>query len=148
MPELCALHAISRTRLYDHVNRDDWTKRSVRRAAAAKRPSRSRRLAGETDLARRLLIALDQKMTAFETRMTQAATGETAATSADSERDARTLGTLVRLFDKLKGFGAKTAAGTDAPAASRTAGKDIHDADRFRHDLARRLESLRDSIGG
>jgi hypothetical protein len=165
VPELCALHAVSKWSLYYHVNRDGWIKRSALRRAASgassskvdaglrsgkssKRPSRSRRLTGEAHLARRLLLALDHKMTAFETRMTQAATGDTAATSADSERDARTLGTLVRLFDKLKGFGGKQLAGTDGPAVSRTAGKDIHDADRFRNDLARRLESLRDSIGG
>jgi hypothetical protein len=97
-------------------------------------------------LVRRMLTALDRKMTAFETRMTLA--GTVPATAADSERDARTLNTLVRLFDKLKGFRTKAATSAGAAAKSRAGGKDIHDADRFRNDLARRLERLRDSIGG
>ena len=135
--EICALHSVSRSVLYNRALLDGWIRRSARRPAK-----------GKADLARRLLTALDHKMTDFETRMTQAAAGALPATAADSERDARTLGTLVRLFDRLKGFGAKAAASAGAAAGSRTAGKDIHDADRFRNDLARRLESLRDSIGG
>ena len=95
-----------------------------------------------------MMTALDRKMAQFETRMTLAAADSAPTTAADSERDARTLNTLVRLFDKLKGFGAKATPGKGVAAANRTAGKDIHDADRFRNDLARRLESLRDSIGG
>ena len=87
-------------------------------------------------------------MTDFETRMTQAATGAVPTTAADSERDARTLNTLVRLFDKLKGFGAKATARSGGATKGRSAGKDIHDADRFRNDLAQRLERLRNGIGG
>jgi hypothetical protein len=147
VPELCALHSVSSSGLYHRANLDGWTKRSAaRRAAAAHRPPPPRHPQGEADLARRLLTALDHKMRAFETRMTQAAAAP--ITAADSERDARTLNTLVRLFDKLKGFGAKAVAGAGAPAANRPAGKDIYDADSFRHDLARRLERLRDGIGG
>jgi hypothetical protein len=147
VPEICALYSVSRSVLYNRASLDGWIKRSAaRRAAALHRPPLPHTVKGEADLSRRLLTALDHKMKEFETRMTQAATAP--ATAADSERDARTLNTLVRLFDRLKGFGAKAVAGAGGPAASRTAGKDSHDADRFRHDLARRLESLRDSIGG
>jgi hypothetical protein len=146
VPELCALHSVSSSGLYHRAKLDGWIKRSAaRRAATAHRPPLPRHVEGEADLARRLLTALDHKMREFETRMTQAAAPVTAA---DNERDARTLNTLVRLFDKLKGFGAKAVAGAGAPAASRTAGKDSHDADSFRHDLARRLERLRDGLGG
>lgn len=145
--EICALRSVSLSTLYYHAKRDGWIKRSAtRRAAPIGRPAILTDN-GEADLARRLLTALDQKMTEFETRMTQAAAFPP-ATAADSERDARTLGTLVRLFDKLKGFSAKAGAGVGAASGSRIAGKDNHDADRFRNDLARRLESLRDSIGG
>jgi hypothetical protein len=143
--EICALRSITHTALYNRARRDGWIKRSAALRAASHRPTRARPDKGKADLARRLLTALDHKMTEFETRMTQAKAAAP-ATAADSERDARTLGTLVRLFDKLKGFGAKAAAG--AKPGSWTAGKDTHDADRFRNDLARRLESLRDSIGG
>ena len=147
VPEICALRSVSETALYNRARRDGWIKRSAaRRAVPAHRPATPADN-GEADLARRLLTALDQKMTEFETRMFHAA-ASAPATAADSERDARTLGTLVRLFDKLKGFGAKAAAGVGSMPGNRTAGKDTHDADRFRNDLARRLESLRDSIGG
>ena len=146
VPEICALYSISCSVLYDYAALHGWTKRSaVRDAAAIHRPP-SRR--PKALLARRLLTALDHKMTEFETRMTQIAAGSLPATAADSERDARTLNTLVRLFDKLKGLGGKAAGGAGAPAKRRATGKDSHDADRFRNDLARRLESLRDSIGG
>jgi hypothetical protein len=150
VPDICALHNVSRADLYNRANLDGWIKRSAaRRAAIATTVHRlppSRPVKGGAALARRMLTALDHKMTEFETRMTaQAAAGSSATTAADSERDARTLNTLVRLFDKLKGFGAKASA---SKAGSRTAGKDSHDADRFRNDLARRLENLRDTIGG
>lgn len=100
----------------------------------------------KSTLTRRMLLALDCKMTEFETRMKRAASAN--ATSADSERDARTLGALVRLFDKLKGSGAKAAPSAASPAAGPPARKDHYDADKLRHDLARRLQSLRDGIGG
>lgn len=144
--EISALHSVRLSVLYDRAKRDGWIMRSpasARRSLSPPCPN------GEVALQRRLMTALDRKMTEFETRMTQAATGAAPMTAADGERDTRTLNTLVRLFDKLKGFGAKPAAsGKGAVAAGRRAGKDLHDADRFRNDLARRLESLRDSIGG
>lgn len=143
---LSALHGVRRSDLYYHAKRNHWIMR--RPAAACPRPPSSRRPKGEAALLRRLMTALDRKMTEFETRMTLAAADGAPATAADSERDARTLNTLVRLFDKLKGFGAKATSSKGAAAANRTAGKDIHDADRFRNDLARRLERLRDGIGG
>jgi hypothetical protein len=147
--EICALYSISCSVLYDRAELDGWIKRSAaRRAARDRRPSPPPGGAKATDLARRMLTALDHKMTEFETRMTQATAGAAPITAADSERDARTLNTLVRLFDKLKGFGAKAPSSARAAAASRTGGKDIHDADRYRNDLARRLERLRDGIGG
>ncbi len=97
-------------------------------------------------MAERLLIALDQKMTEFENRMAQGGI----TTAADSERDARTLNTLVRLFEKLKGFGSKAEAESKtatAPAQTSTsAGKNAHDTDTLRHDLAERLEKLREGL--
>jgi hypothetical protein len=148
--EICALYSISCSVLYDRAGLDGWVKRSAaRRTARDRRPSPPPSGAKATDLARRMLTALDHKMTEFETRMTQAAAGAAPITAADSERDARTLNTLVRLFDKLKGFGTKAPSSARAPApGSRASGKDIHDADRYRNDLARRLERLRDGIGG
>jgi hypothetical protein len=102
-------------------------------------------------------------MTQFETRIAEA------GSAADNERDARTLNTLVRLFEKLQRLGShatKTGvrvttlarfprsgaaagrASTTAASSADTTSKDAHDADRLRTDLAQRLERLRGQIGG
>ncbi|MEJ2118421.1 MAG: hypothetical protein P8Y36_11245 [Alphaproteobacteria bacterium] len=167
--EICTLHGVSSSTLYSRANKSRWKKRkrsatpkAAPNAAAsengaskasAKSTPRKRRSKQPPDLTQRLLIALDQKMTEFETRMAEGAS----LSAADSERDARTLNTLVRLFDKLKSFGEKPGAakksatpmtsGTPAAAASASAqpsasGNDAHDADRLRHELAQRLARL------
>jgi transposase-like protein len=139
--EICALHGISVKTLYRRAAQEGW---KMRHKCAATAPARAQR----ASLSERLLTALDQKMTEFENRMTQGG----AATAADSERDARTLNTLVRLFEKLKGFGGKSEADAKAIAspvhAATSAGKDAHDADRLRHGLAQRLEKLREGLRG
>ena len=145
--EICTLHSISPSVLYFRANKMRWKKRrgSAAPKVAAKSSPRKRRTKHPPDLTQRLLTALDLKMTEFETRMAEGAS----LSAADSERDARTLNTLVRLFDKLKSFGEKTASGKNAaaPTASASAqpspsGNDAHDADRLRHELAQRLERL------
>ena len=139
--EICALYGVSTSAIYQRAALEGWKKRGH-----AARASRHRN--GAASMTERLLSALDRKMTEFETRIAQCAT----TTAADSERDARTLNTLVRLFEKLKGSGGNGA--TDAKAAAApvpaatSAGKDAHDADRLRHDLARRLEKLRGGLCG
>jgi hypothetical protein len=135
--EICALHGISWDAFYRRRSRDNWPARRIQ----TKRSGRS-------ELAQRLLAALDQKMTEFETRLTDGA----APSAADSERDARTLNTLVRLFDKLQNFDAKAAPPKPSSAAASTAhaahSETSHDADRLRHDLAQRLEKLRAGLSG
>ncbi len=142
--DLCILHGVAWSVLYRRIKSEGWPLRneSGRRARRHLRP----------DLTKRLLVALELKMTQFEKRMIEAGAP---VTSADSERDARTLNTLVRLFEKLKGFGEKAAASTRSRAATQaagdpaaSAGKDAHDADRLRQELAQRLEKLRAGLGG
>jgi hypothetical protein len=87
--------------------------------------------------------ALDRKMTAFENRL-----AESDASPADSERDARTLNTLVRLFDKLKSLDEKALRRLPAATVSTPAAKEAIDADSIRHSLAQRLERLRSGHGG
>jgi DNA primase large subunit len=126
--------------LYHRAKIDGWRMR---------RPHRRR---SRADLAKRLLGALELKMTRFENRMAESAAS---ANAADSERDARTLNTLVRLFEKLKGLGlgeaatrrARPAKSAPAPADDSSV-KDAHDADALRGELARRLEKLRGQLGG
>ena len=97
----------------------------------------------ERELAIRLMNALDQKMTAFEARL-----AESDASAADSERDARTLNTLVRLFDRLKTVDEKSLRRAPAANTAIPAAKDVIDADRLRRELARRLARLRAGHGG
>jgi hypothetical protein len=82
-------------------------------------------------------------MTDFENRM-----AEGGASAADTERDARTLNTLFRLFEKLKGMGAQSRSRAAAINDADRQVEDAHDADRLRTELAQRLERLRRQIGG
>ena len=145
LAELCLAHGITRHALYELVRKRGWPFRS---------PTRARPPSPEA-LARRLVDALDQKMRQFEQRLRE--TADSGSNAADSERDARTLGALVRLFEKLTelhGAGAKPATSrskarkelSKAEPASTT--KETHDQERLRGELARRLDHLRGQIGG
>ncbi len=98
-------------------------------------------------MVRRLLEALDKKMTQLEVRMGSEPSGGEPQSAADAERDARTLAGLARLYAKLveldeqaqaKAKGTKQGAGAAKPEAP-------DDADRFRRDLALRLQRLNQS---
>lgn len=92
----------------------------------------------------RLYRAFDHKMREVEARIS---TGSEGLSPADSERDARTLNSLARLFEKL----------TDLEGADKNSGKgkgisDLNaeeiDAEGFRRDIADRLEKLLKSEQG
>jgi hypothetical protein len=137
---ICLAHGISMGQLYRHVSEQGWPMRQIRRRAV--------KVPRPRDLTSRMAIALDQKMAEFETRLT---VSRRDATAADSERDARTLSTLLRLFERLSKLRnqaatrSKTAAGSSSRAAQM---KDTDAPDPFRGELARRLERLRGQIGG
>jgi transposase-like protein len=134
--DICERYKVPRTALYVHIREQGWEQRSDAVSQCQRRRAR------EQDFAKRLMNALEKKMTAFENRMAQ---GD--ASAADSERDARTLNTLVRLFDKLSAHETSRVR-PRAGAPSSHPKKDAIDADSLRHDLARRLEKLRASHGG
>jgi hypothetical protein len=139
--DLCAAHRITRTAFYNFARRENLPLRVPMKDGVKRRRIR------EEDLAQRLLNALDRKMRAFEARLAQG--HDAAPSAADAERDARTLNTLVRLFDRLQAAAkdpepAKAARGRARPPAQPVrAGKDMDDADFLRRDLAQRLERLR-----
>ena len=140
--DICALHSINPTTLHRRALKEGWINRAVMTDSPARRRTRER------DLGQRLLDMLDRKMTQIENRATATSAEGAAPTAADAERDARTLNTLVRLFDKLTTLRQKTeaAAKTAAPTANAERGDD--DADRLRNALAQRLERLRASQDG
>lgn len=86
------------------------------------------------DIIARLYAALDRKMKEIEQRLD----ADDATGAADSERDARTLTSLARLYEKivdLEGAEEKSEQHGD------TSGEG-HDADRQREEIAERLERL------
>ncbi|MEZ5776030.1 MAG: hypothetical protein R3D33_15390 [Hyphomicrobiaceae bacterium] len=94
----------------------------------------------------RLYRAIDRKLTMIEQRLS--AGRETSA--ADSEREARELGALIRSLERLEageqvrgpgeGAGIRRVSGT--PAAG-----EVNDAERWRAELARRISRLREQGG-
>lgn len=139
---ICAVHGITRWQLYHRARNYGWPLRRSSSLAARHRI--------QTEFAHRLMTALDLKMTQFENRIAEA------GSAADSERDARTLNTLVRLFEKLKGLSAPAAKTgvrvatlvRRAPTAAASTERRDYEADKLRNELAQRLERLRGQIGG
>jgi hypothetical protein len=136
--EICAAHGLSACRLYRRRVRDGWLLRQPARSKAG----------NQRELSARLAAALDRKMRQYEKRMSRTAASDSAA---DSERDARTLNTLVRLFEKLTALQyaapPPVKARGSGPLGPTTA-KDTDAPDTLRGELARRLERLRGQIGG
>jgi len=97
--------------------------------------------ARSTGIIARLYVALDQKMREIETRIERASqAGSDECSAADCERDARTLTTLAKLYEKICEM-----EGTSDPSASdkRISQEAMEsDADRFREEIANRLTRM------
>ena len=92
----------------------------------------------------RFYAALDMKMREIENRIERASrSGAEELKAVDSERDARTLTALARLFEKLTELdGAESGSGKNANREEdNLAGKEI-DAERFRREIAERLTRM------
>lgn len=137
-------HGISDQMIYKRAKAAGWPRRSER-----KRPSAAMRHAGEAakrrqparnaqqSVVRRLYRAIDTKLRKLEKRMQS---GE-ALTAADSERETRELGTMIRSFEKVT----EVAADIDRPQESAAAKAPLvtaADAERMREEIAERLERL------
>jgi len=141
--QICARYEITQNALYAQAKKQGWPRRRARYKTGM--PAGRRRGPRRTLIAR-LYRALEQKMSEFETRL-----ADGAQTAADSERDARTLNTMVRLFERLGVLEEKASAGRaqdNAKPGGSSADDDIAaDARALREDLARRLERLRAERG-
>jgi hypothetical protein len=92
----------------------------------------------------RFYAALDMKMREIENRIERASrSGAEELKAVDSERDARTLTALARLFEKLTELdGAESGSGKNSNREEdNLAGKEI-DAERFRREIADRLTRM------
>jgi hypothetical protein len=136
-------HGASEHQIRAEAKRNKWVglvgTKPLRRAARVPeaKPDEHRR----RDMVRRLLDALDRRLLQLEARMAPdaaAAAGGETQSAADAERDARTLSGLARLYAKLVELD------TDAQVAGqgRVKPETTDDADRFRRDLALRLQRL------
>ncbi|MEW5963382.1 MAG: hypothetical protein AB1749_07440 [Pseudomonadota bacterium] len=93
----------------------------------------------------RLYRAIDTKLKRLESRMQSGKT----LTAADSERETRELGTMVRSFEKVTELAADLDRSRQPAAASRRGDLSAADAERMRREIAERLERLagRGNIG-
>lgn len=87
------------------------------------------------DIVARLYAALDRKMKEIEERISAGGEG---ASAADAERDARTLTSLARLYEKLSEM---EQAAEKASKKGEVSQKDMN-ADRQREEIAEHLERL------
>lgn len=99
---------------------------------------------GRRKIVRRLLEVLDGKMREFEERMAHMQDSGAAPSAADTERDARSLNALARLYAKLVELdeAAKPPSSKDSQGSDKLAATRSDDADQLRRDLALRLERL------
>jgi len=136
--EFCRRNGISASSLYRRLAAEA-------RQAQARKPARGGRrrkrcvaavpVKGRGGLFARLSRALDEKMTEFET----AIRAQEPRSPADAEREARTLLSLMRMFERLNALQPNMGKGSADPANPRLDA----DADAIRRQLAERLERLR-----
>jgi hypothetical protein len=137
---LCERFALTRTTIMRRAKHEHWQSTAARADHPAistnhpkpQRKSRDRKKA----MAARLYAALEKTMSDLEERLANPA----AATAIERERDAKLLGSMAALYEKLKGMQSDEhpRAGTASDAAS-------HDAESLRNELAARLDGLRRS---
>jgi len=143
--QICAHYGITSKALYRQAKKEGWPLRGAANTAASrsapKQSARRRSRNSRKALIARLYRALEHKMTEFESRLSDGA-----QTATESERDARTLNTMVRLFERLSALEEKAAA--EESKSGGEGGDDVAaDARALREDLARRLERLRAGRG-
>ena len=142
--EVCDRHGISKTTLYRQAKARGWPMRQAaidpETEAGEERGGDARRLI----TIRRLYKVLDQKMTNIEARAHSDAE-PSRGSPAESERDARTLSSLVRVFEKLTELEDRVLAQADSQDANDDPImiRSMSDAERLRRDLAQRLARLR-----
>ena len=147
-PSIVEAHGTSLTSLFRKAREENWRRKLSAESIAKRKPWTKR---GPTarekkiQLKSRLLLAIERKLERIEDRLAHAIE----MTAADSEREARELGQLIRNFEKLTTLDdqEKAALKAQKPAASaRSKGATAetnNDADRWRQELAKRIERLR-----
>jgi transposase-like protein len=142
---IAAKHGISDTTVGDWAKAEGWvrlvgtkplkTGRKPRPpgAPAPKRPTADQ--IRRRSLALRLSKVIDAKLQEIETRMQQADASAAPPSAAETERDVRSVSTLMGLYAKLVELNKQARSDTREAAG-------IEDADQLRRELLRRLERI------
>lgn len=137
--------AVSEDRIYRRARKEGWTRRSSRQSkgklAASVRSKPQRRGAHGTNRAamiERLYRAIDDNLKRLEARM---GSGREIS-AAESERETRELGAMIRSFEKVTAF-ATDIENRRKPAAPERIS--TADAERMREEIAKRLERLNEA---
>lgn len=132
-------NAPTRSKVSDATGPVDQAATRQSRVKKPRRTTTTAALKGEqskAELIGRLYNAIDAKLERLENRMV----ADHDITAAESERETRELGSMIRSFEKVTAF-AKTLQGR-VDKQSRAATVDSSDAERMREEIAQRLERL------
>lgn len=129
--ELCADFNITRQQLYAAAKAGNWPKRRQRKQL--KRTT-------STDQSRNHRHTLKEALEFITMELMQRLKARTIETSEDHDKDARTLSSLVRSYEKLQQLDDTARQTTLKEANNKRA--DIKDADEERRQIAARLEKL------
>ena len=146
---IVAAHGISMTTLLRRARTESWTRRrsdeDIQKSSIKRQRGPSAREKNK-QLISRLLSAIERKLERIEGRLANAIE----MTAADSEREARELGQLIRNFERLttlddqeKAGRARAGNGASVPKSKTVVSELNNDADRWRVELAQRIERLR-----
>lgn len=144
--QICERFNITQQQLYKQARDKEWPLRSQQKQAPAKSHKHNVHANVEhlnikhrrKEMIARLYDVLDQKLNIIEERLVMPNDIE----GAENERQARTLASLIRLFDKLVEIEADEANSQKNNKSQQEVAEDIDDTERLREDLAKRLTRL------
>ncbi|MCV0370815.1 hypothetical protein [Filomicrobium sp.] len=139
--------AVSADRIYRRARKEGWTRRSSRRVKQAKGKRAAGKVCGAKPRGRddrkishvamiqRLYRAIDENLKRLEARM---GSGREVS-AAESARETRELGVMIRSFEKVTAFATDIERSRKPAAPERISSAD---AERMREEIAKRLERL------
>jgi transposase-like protein len=133
--EICENFGISTSALYRRARREGWpSRKNSSRQIEQDLPD------AEDTMTARLYRALDRKLGVIEQRIAKSDTGEVSMSPSDNERDARTLNSLMRLYERLNEIEGRN------PIAEPSTDTEVepNDAEQTRKELAQRFARLRE----
>lgn len=147
---IAADHGLAKTTLRNRIKTFGWVRviptQPAKPGPKWRRPAPDLSGPNGEDLRRKRIVArlftvLDHKMALLEARMANAIDRASPESAADTERDARTMTTLMQIYTKLAAFD-DAAQAKGGGSESRDGARRDDDADRLRRDLADRLARL------